>query len=135
MLTPSEIAASLMIVSMLGGGFVWLLTTKFATKKLLYTLKDKAYEERKMWAAEIERRIAEAIVLAQQCNQRHDLQKQPFEAVVNALNELKEGVKLLNSHAQERHDKLVMTLTGIDKRVTVIEEMRNRRRRLDAGDR
>lgn len=137
--TLGAIIAAFTLLSLIGGAVVWALATKFATKALVYAVRDKLSEQRdaarkeaelklEVWCTKIELDLKNAAEMASECNRRHELAKQPFATVVEVLREMKEDLKSMNARAEARDHKLIEAIQNIDKRLVVVEHAPRPRR-------
>ena len=136
----SAIAAAFTVMGVIGGVIVWALATKFATKHLVYEVRNKVVEQRdasrkeawlkdEAWRGKIEAELRQTLELAHECNRRHDLAREPFSNVVAVLKELKDDLKNMVTRAETRDAKLIEAIQSLDKRLVVVEHRPASRRR------
>lgn len=125
-LSFSEIAAALTIVAMLGSVLVWALSTRFASKKLVYLLRDKDQAELALRRTWVDQQLEHVRQRAEEAHARHELAKAPFENLASTLREVKDGIHKITEAAAVRDERFLEILAGLDKRLTIVEARKRR---------
>ena len=130
-LTLAEGSAILCILSALVSANLWVMRQYFVPRATHEQLRVEDRAQRQRETNEMSREIESAKGIAAASNQRHDLAKAPFESLTEMLKDVKISIEQCNVRAeardtafQAREDKFLVALTGIDKRVAVIEATR-----------
>jgi hypothetical protein len=134
--TLAEGSAILCILSAVVSANLWIMRQYFIQRATFETLRAGDREQYKLDAHEMSREIESAKSIALASNQRHDLAKAPFESLTEMLREVKLSIENSNERAaardaafQAREEKIIVALTGVDKRVAVIEAIQVAKRK------